>query len=40
MEVDTELPEMHGHYDPLKWPPDLALAKIHMKCSSPGKDNT
>lgn len=26
-------------YDPLKWPPQLSLAKLHLKCSCPGKDN-
>lgn len=26
-------------YDPLRWPPDINLAKMHMRCVCPGKDN-
>jgi hypothetical protein len=26
-------------YNPLKWPPDLQLADIHMKCVCPGSDD-
>jgi hypothetical protein len=27
-------------YDPLKWPPEMALAQLHFDCTKPGIDNT
>lgn len=29
----------YPEYEPLKWPPELVLAQLHLKCSCPGKDN-
>ena len=29
----------YNEYEPLKWPPDMRLAELHLKCSCPGRDN-
>jgi hypothetical protein len=31
---------MNYEYNPLKWPPEMNLAELHLKCSRPGRDNT
>lgn len=28
-----------AEYDPLKWPPEMALAQLHYSCCRPGIDN-